>query len=249
MPTPTTPTKAQPTWYTAVETVTPHVVRILTPRGTGTGFLFHYSKSGLLVGLATAAHVIEHSHYWGEPIKIHQTPSGDPVLLREPDRAIFLDEKKDTAAILLRADKLKLPPDPLPLIRERAHLKVGSEIGWLGFPAIPRADLCFFGGRVSAYLKDEAAYLVDGVAINGVSGGPAFWYPKVPTVMGILSAYVPNRATGETLPGLSVVRDVSHLHELLQGFKSIEEAKREEIAPSPPPSPSSEAPKPTPASP
>lgn len=124
------------------------------------------------------------------------------------------------------------------------HLKVGNEVGWLGFPAIPRADLCFFGGRVSAYLEDEAAYLVDGVAINGVSGGPAFCFPEAPTIMGILSAYVPNRATGQTLPGLSVVRDVSHLHELLQDFKSVEDAKREETPPSAPPAPPSDAPKP-----
>ncbi len=31
-------------WYKAVETVTPHVVRILTPRGSGTGFFFYRKK-------------------------------------------------------------------------------------------------------------------------------------------------------------------------------------------------------------
>ncbi len=235
---------AEPTWYGAVETVTPHVVRVLTPRGSGTGFLFHRSKNGDLVGLATAAHVIDDSHYWGEPIRVHHAPSGDPLLLRETERALFLDATKDTAAILMAAAALKLPPQPLPLLTKGKRLKVGNEVGWLGFPAIPRADLCFFQGSVSAYIKDEAAYLVDGVVINGVSGGPAFYFPKTPIIMGILSAYVPNRATGEALPGLSVVRDVSHLHELLQDFKSIEDAKREETPPSAPPAPPGAAPKP-----
>ncbi len=67
-----------------------------------------------------------------------------------------------------------MPAEPLPLVPKDKFLKVGNKIGWLGFPAIQGANLCFFSGDISAWLQSQMAYLVDGVAINGVSGGPAF---------------------------------------------------------------------------
>lgn len=91
-------------------------------------------------------------------------------------------------------------------------VRQGIQIGWCGFPAVAPNDLCFFAGHISAHLKDRRSYLVDGVAINGVSGGPAFVrsnssYPV--DVCGVVTAYIPNRATGETLPGVCWVQDVS----------------------------------------
>lgn len=63
---------------------------------------------------------------------------------------------------------------------------------------------------------------------HGTARGPAFQLTNSgPRLMGVLSAYIPNRATGEDLPGLSVARDISHFHELLKDFKSVEEAKEE----------------------
>lgn len=49
--------------------------------------------------------------------------------------------------------------------------------------------------------------------------------------MGVVSAYVPNRATGEALPGLAVVRDVSQFHDLAPTFGTLEQAKSQETAP------------------
>ncbi len=46
--------------------------------------------------------------------------------------------------------------------------------------------------------------------------------------MGVVSAYVPNRATGDVLPGLSVVRDVSQFHELAPTFASLDQAREAE---------------------
>ena len=71
--------------------------------------------------------------------------------------------------------------------------------------------LCFFSGRVSAYLAEENAYLVDGVAINGVSGGPAFH--ETGKIIGLVTAYIVNRATGEALPGVSLIRSVASLRD------------------------------------
>jgi len=231
----------QQTWYGAVEVIEPHVVRILTPRGAGTGFLVACSPKGDLIALATAAHVIEHAHSWEDPIRIEHTKTGQAVLLKTEDRAVFIEAGQDTAAIVVSADKLPFPKEALPLAPEKKHLKVGNDIGWLGFPAISSTNLCFFGGRISAWIS--GAYLVDGVAINGVSGGPAFHLTAAgPVVIGVVSAYVPNRATGESLPGLAVVRDVTQYHEIVKEFKSLAEAKKEETPPAPNP-PAAEEPK------
>jgi hypothetical protein len=104
--------------------------------------------------------------------------------------------------------------------------------------AIPKASLCFFSGHISAWLEPDEAYLVDGVAINGVSGGPAFIPERM--LIGVVSAYIPNRATGELLPGLAVVRGVQQFHDITDGFRSLDEAKAEETPPTAPPPPVAE---------
>jgi hypothetical protein len=56
-------------------------------------------------------------------------------------------------------------------------------------------------------------------------------------VIGVVSAYIANRATGEALPGLCVIRDVKQLQDLLKRFKSMDEAKEKEKETPPPASP------------
>lgn len=225
-------------WSAAIETITPHVVRIATPGGSGTGFLVSNNNSHTIAGVATASHVVNHAHYWEEPIRIDHIASGKSIVIRHNQRAVFLDEQRDTAAVLFNFGDIPFPHAPLPLVPPKMFLKVGNEIGWLGFPAIQAASLCFFAGSVSAWLDPQKAYLVDGVAINGVSGGPAFHLTgdaNAPMLLiGVVSAYVPNRATGEVLPGLAVVRDVSHFHELAPTFASLDQA-REAAPPAQPP--------------
>jgi hypothetical protein len=51
----------------------------------------------------------------------------------------------------------------------------------------------------------------------------------------------PNRATGETLPGVSVVRDVSQFQRLIKTFRSVDEAQKKEAPKELPPPPSPEA--------
>lgn len=225
-------------WSDAVEAVAPHIVRINTPRGSGTGFLVSVSADGLICAIATAAHVVDHAHYWEEPIRITHQASGKTVLLRGAERAVMLEEANDTAALIFLKGELPVPTKPLDLAPEGGVLKVGNEIGWLGFPAVAPAELCFFSGRVSAARNTGREYLVDGVAINGVSGGPAFWNggDKI-TLIGVMSAYIANRATGETLPGLTVIQNVHQFHEVLKLFKSVDDAKKQESAPHQPPLP------------
>ena len=90
-----------------------------------------------------------------------------------------------------------------------------------------------FSGRISAWIESDNAYLVDGVAINGVSGGPAFIVGNM--LIGVVSAYIPNRAMGEPLPGLAVVRGVNQYHDLAQEFETLDQAKAKEIPPTEPP--------------
>ncbi len=112
------------------------------------------------------------------------------------------DARYDTGLMVLNTSVSILnESDLLPLFPHDSVLARGADIGWLGFPGITEPELCFFHGYVSGYLNDPPTYLVDGVAINGVSGGPAF--DNRAHVIGLVSAYVPNRIDETTtLPGL-----------------------------------------------
>lgn len=222
-------------WYEVVSQVRSHVVRIVTPEVAGTGFLVSYAVNGSMCVIATAAHVVNRAHYWEQPIRLENRQTGKTILVRPWERAIFIEEAKDTAAIAFSKSNFPLPEIPFDLAPEGKMLKIGNEIGWLGFPAISPTDLCFFSGRISAFQAQSDAYLVDGVAINGVSGGPAFWNGgNRVTITGVMSAYIANRATGESLPGLSVVTNVQQFQELAKTFKSLDEAKEQESPPAPP---------------
>lgn len=214
-------------WRSAVEIIKPHIVKIMTPRGSGTGFLCAYTSDKILCGIATAAHVVNQSHFWEEPIRIQHFNSHSTILLRIQNRIIYSDMNLDTAVIIFKKGELPLPTKTLEFIRKRKYLKVGEEIGWVGFPAMSPNDLCFFSGRNSCWLNDEKTYLVDGVAINGVSGGPAF-YPteKGIKIIGSVTAYLPNRVG--LSPGLAMIRDVDHYLKVIKTIKDFDEAKKKE---------------------
>lgn len=240
------PANPEISWHQAVDIVCEHIVRISAPQGQGTGFLVSVGPEQ--VAIATAAHVIDEAHYWEQPIRIDHPFSKGSVLLRHTGRAIWLDGNRDTAAILFEKGQLPFPAKTLPLPQRGSHLKVGNPAGWLGFPAIAREKLCFFSGTISNWTEAENTYLVDGVAISGVSGGPAFHiFGDTPILIGVVSAYMPNVSSGETLPGLSVVRDVAQFHELGEQYRSLEQAKHEESPPVPP-APSASIPPPPPIS-
>ncbi len=228
-------------WYEAVDALRPRMLRIATPVGTGSGFLLPWpSKTGLFA-IATASHVIDHAFYWEQPIRLDQIETGKSVLVRQEQRAIFSDPKLDTAVLVIERSIIQPPEGDLSFVPEEKYLRVGNEVGWLGFPAIT-PSLCFFSGRISAWRVEEKAYLIDGVAINGVSGGVVFSLrDNDPMVVGIVSAYVPNRATGEVLPGLAIARDVSYLHQQATNFASLDDARSAQSIPEPPVSQSVES--------
>jgi hypothetical protein len=214
-------------WGEAIEIVKSYVVKIDTPSVSGTGFLCAYTESKIVCGIATAAHVVNKSHIWEEPIRIQHFISGETKLLHASDRGIFLDLKLDTAVILFAKGKITFPKDTLTFLSEKKYLRAGNEIGWIGFPSVSPNNLCFFTGRISCWVDDIRTYLVDGVAINGVSGGPVFYMSKDGIkVIGSVTAYLPNRV-GAT-PGLAMVSHVEQYQKVIKTIKNMGEAKKKE---------------------
>jgi hypothetical protein len=209
-------------WYELVEALHPYIVKVTTPHGSGTGVFLANSPNGELYGIATAAHVVAQANQWGFPIRIEHHASKKAVLLHAKDRHI--DASGDAAVIILRKGGMQFPGDELPLMPEGRFLKVGNEVGWLGFPAIINPDrLCFFSGYVSCRMEEHKSYLVDGVSINGVSGGPVLCRlsEKDATLIGVVSAYIPNVTTGTSMPGLCVVQDVSPFYATIKKLKQL----------------------------
>ncbi|HEY2711405.1 MAG TPA: hypothetical protein VGI60_02740 [Chthoniobacterales bacterium] len=213
-------------WDSIVQKISPHVVKIETPDGSGTGFLFAYNADRRRCGIATALHVVSEANDWQKPIKIHRHDFGTPpVFLPEASRIIFTDYPSDSAVILfLQAEDLKLPSDLIQLRPVDSHLAIGVELGWMGFPSLEPYTLCFFSGNISARQAERRAYLIDGVAIHGVSGGPVIFSSAADgcQFVGIVSAY----RSGSNLPGLLVAQDVSHFHNVISTLKTWDEAKQ-----------------------
>jgi len=228
-------------WHKAIATVRPHIVRITTPDLTGTGllvgtgFLVSRSSETPLVGIAIAAHVVLNAKSSRQRITIEHYASGKTVVLKHTEREILHESSdNDTAALMMDGAKLPLPKRVLGLIGEGKTKKVGVELGWLGFPTVAMdGSLCFFSGRVSAYLGKDKTYLVDGVAINGVSGGPAFSIAGDSVqVVGVVSGYILNRdtETGEALHNVSVVQHVHQFQWLAKELKTLDAASRKSDA-------------------
>jgi hypothetical protein len=110
----------------------------------------------------------------------------------------------DTALIEIPTREPLLSKDQLLPMPLDTMLLRGTAIGWLGYPGLVFPELCFFHGVVSGHLETPPVYLIDGVAINGVSGRPAF--DPSGLVVGLVFAYLPNRLHPDTtLPGLMIV--------------------------------------------
>ena len=78
-------------------------------------------------------------------------------------------------------------------------------------------------------MRQDDSYLIDGVAINGVSGGPVFVSQKgLPELIGSVSAYILNRQQGDTLPGLLRAQDVSPFYQTINTFRSFDEAQEKQ---------------------
>lgn len=213
-------------WKNAVEKLAPYIFKIHTPSGSGTGFLCLSNDGKTLYGVATALHVVQDADEWQQPIKLVHHQSGETLFLKEDMRIIYTNRGTDSAVILFNKPEFEIPENLIPLLPISSPLNIGNEVGWLGFPRIEPDTLCFFSGTISAVQNKR--YLIDGVAIHGVSGGPVVYV--TPTdgiqIIGIVSAYMANRISGDALPGLLYAQDVSYFHETIEAIKTIDEGRR-----------------------
>jgi hypothetical protein len=195
-------------WDEVVDHVSKSVFRLYAGSSAGTGFLIGLGRDkrsgACFANIATAWHVLQSLPGTTDELEI-VTSDRKTVFSSSADRIGFYpigDARYDTGLIVVRTDQPLFDNNMLlPLFPHDSMLAKGSDIGWLGFPGIVEPEICFFHGHVSGYINDPPTYLVDGVAINGVSGGPAF--DNRCHVVGLVSAYVPNRVDEKTtLPGL-----------------------------------------------
>lgn len=196
-------------WQELIPAIEPLVYQVRAGTALGTAFVISVTgpaDGGRHCMLVTAWHVVKDVVQTDESLDLVRFDGTVLSTLTTGSVAIYPvgPPECDTALILVPTREPLVSPDtllPLPL---ETMLPRGTELGWLGFPGLVYPELCFFRGVVSGYQEKPPIYLVDGVAINGVSGGPAF--DRTGLLVGFISAYVPNQVDhGTTLPGLMIV--------------------------------------------
>ena len=203
-------------WVIAAERVSRVLFRVETETTGGTAFAFmcaeNPSNDEYVTMFATANHVVK-DHNPGARLSL--TSSDGTSILDAHSCTLTVippsTDEYDVALISAISKRPTVAPNDLPpLLSHDFYPPRGAQLGWLGFPSIAWPELCFFQGSLSGYPGAADAYLVDGVAINGVSGGPAF--NDEGTIFGVVQAYIPNRPTIDlTLPGLMVVVPIGTL--------------------------------------
>ena len=173
--------------------------------------------------VATAQHVVKSAIGVGAPIHVLH---GQRLFTLGNDGLNIKFFHKTTSGVdsaILVFVTHELPRPSVPILNpansvELGHVKLGTEVGWLGFPNLHTVAgrLCFFSGRISAF-DPAGRFLVDGTNVQGCSGGPAFCVtPEGPRIIGVVTDYFPNenfRDGGRPVglaPGLTAVADVTN---------------------------------------
>ena len=199
-------------WDRVVDLLERIVFHIQAADSLGTGFAVSVGKQDKPQKLnhymfATAWHVVENVVNSDHPILMTATDGKTAFEAKAGYYSIFRlgPEIFDTALIYLKSgEEILSQGDLLPMLDWDLQMAKGTEIGWVGFPGIVGQPFCFFKGSVSGYLDSPPTYLVDGVAINGVSGGPAV--DNQAHIIGLVSSYIPNKVDKyTTLPGLVTI--------------------------------------------
>ena len=133
-------------WDKAIATVKPHVVKIATPAGYGTGFLALSNHDHTWCGIATAAHVVKHADDWQEPIRIQNSMSFR--FLKFEERVIFPITQPDSAVVLFLKGDLQLPETPIALMPADQPCAIGNR-PWVARVSRHRTrhSLLFCGSR------------------------------------------------------------------------------------------------------
>ena len=214
---PSTPNTPQPDWADAVDFIRPFVFRVEAGDFGGSAFLIAFGRPKTggdpdTLMFATARHVTMPS---GQiPATLRLISHDASTTLTSTSHRCFAyalgPAEFDIGLIIVDT----LPPDHLleipPLLPHSRKVRQGADLGWLGYPGLAGSKLSFFSGVLSSYLDHPPGYLADGVAINGVSGGPAF--TREGHIVGIVSSYRPNWLGKTTaLPGLVTLISVGFI--------------------------------------
>lgn len=212
-------------WHQAVNIMMKNVVKVSTlGNGYGSGVIVPPPKNtpGNCCVL-TAYHVIQKAIETGATIEIELAESNEKITLPSLVRTIFPAQGRDQAIILFNGPPKFGTPNGYKFLSVNRHYVPGVEFGWLGYPSleITKDVVCFLHGKVSAYLEDLEAYLVDGSSIHGVSGGPVFCCDEDGKVVlaGIVTNYFPNQIAiqnsgTQSWPGLAMFRTINPLMKL-----------------------------------
>ena len=205
-------------WHEASARVAEATFRVYTPNAMGTAFLFSAGKrkeGGHIAMLATAWHVVDQSPS-GMTIRICDQYDREVVVSKSGNIAVIEVSKEFDVAIIavMSTDEIFPEKTLLPILPSDFELKRGAEVGWLGYPGILNPALCFFQGHVAGMVRvPRVGYLIDGVVIRGVSGGPIF--DDRCHIAGLVSAYFYDSIedTTVTLPGVSFMVPISFITE------------------------------------
>ena len=230
-------------WTRAIERVSQQVVRISSGDMFGSGFVSYGRQRGTRV-VATAQHVVESAINTESSIQIWCGPRvltlGSTGLNRRFVHKTTLGV--DSAILAFVAHELPQPTVPIlnpANLAEVGHIKVGTEVGWPGFPALETVAgrLCFFSGRISM-IDPQGRYLLDGTNVHRCSGGPAFCVtPDGPRIIGVVTSYFPNENFRDTehrliglAPGLTAIADVTNYKAIEAALNELPDHKEKEKA-------------------
>ena len=202
-----------------VSDVSPGVVQIVTPSGTGSGFIISSSEVGLVLRGGPGVLVITNAHV---------VLSYDTVDIRLFDghsyegSVVNIDESTDLALIVLRASRDFEPVS----LGNSYSVAVGEDVVAIGFPSgdtdIPLDSPTITRGIVSAKRVSASGVglLQTDAAINpGNSGGPLF--DRDGRVIGVNTSKVFESTDGRPVEGIGLavaVNEVSHWFESIRNL-------------------------------
>ena len=231
-------------WHQAIQKAMGNLVKISTfGDGYGSGFIIPPPKNAPgNCCVLTALHVVDKADKTGATIAIELAQTKQKIILPSSNRFVFKATDRDQAVIIFNNPKPIGALNSITFLSLDRHYKCGVEFGWLGYPHMEIAEQspCFFSGRVSAYLEDKEAYLVDGCSIHGVSGGPVFSCDDNGQIVlaGIVTNYYPNEiktpnCTGpQAWPGLAMFRTINPLMKLYAAQNKVKPPQLPVVKPS-----------------
>ena len=202
-PTPMPMPVGTPTLSSVVENISPSVVQIITPLGTGSGFVV--DADGLVL---TNAHVVGDS----STVKVRFSSGGSRT-----GKVLGVDEVADLALIEITTYQLLAPT----LLGDSDAIKVGEEVIAMGFPAVDTlgSTPTITRGIISAKrsLDSGIILLQTDAAINpGNSGGPLF--RRDGQVVGVNTAKIFRSDDGRPLEGIGMAVSVNDARERLDSL-------------------------------